>query len=340
MILIIRGPNDGSAEFIERRLRERGEDVFAFNPARFPTEFAISLAYSAHGDLEARLIGPDGAIDLRRVKAVWSHQQEQSFAHAEIAEPKARRYIEHLCRVIIGDVWQTTDCLWLPGPPTVLGPAQYKLTQLKLASEVGFELPPTLVTTNPDDLFPFYRAHGGQIISKPAGVTSSWLLETDVVRYTEPVTPRDLGYVDALRFAPIIFQAYVPKRVELRVTVVGDRVFAAEIHTQGGHRTRFDWRHYDEYRTPYAPHELPPDVRLACLRLVERLGLSYGALDLILTPDGRYVFLEINPGGQYAWIELATDLPITEAICDLLIAGKGAAGNGREPAVFAIGGIA
>jgi hypothetical protein len=339
MILIVCTPHDGAADFIERRLRERGEDVLAFNPARFPTEYALSLAYSARGDLEARLIGAERTIDLRRLTAVWWHQRGQSVAHDEIVDPKMRSYVEHECRVVLGDVWQLTDCLWLPGPPSVIGPAQYKLTQLKLAAEVGFELPPTLVTTNPNDLAPFYRAHDGQVISKTAGVTSAMSLESDSARYTEPVAPRDLGYADALRFCPIVFQAYVPKRVELRVTVVGDRIFAAEIHTQGGHRTRFDWRHYDGYRTPYAPHDLPSDVERSCLRLVERLGLRYGAIDLILTPDGRYVFLEINPGGQFAWIELATGMPITDAICDLMVAEANPTLDGRQSAVAAEGGF-
>ena len=56
--------------------------------------------------------------------------------------------------------------------------------------------------------------------------------------------------------------------------------------------------------------------------MVERLGLCYGAIDMILTPDGRYVFIEINPNGQYLWIEQETGLPISAAICDLLMGGS------------------
>ena len=119
----------------------------------------------------------------------------------------------------------------------------------------------------------------------------------------------------------MIFQAYVPKRVELRITVVGQQVFAAEIHSQHTHHTRHDWRRYDLDETPHFPHALPPDVAQRCLRLVQALGLCYGAIDMVLTPDDRYVFLEINPNGQYLWIEQLTGLPITDALCDLLMAG-------------------
>src|SRR5439155_26701150 len=128
-------------------------------------------------------------------------------------------------------------------------------------------------------------------------------------RYTEVVSKRDVGYAASLQYCPMILQAYVPKRLELRITVVGRQVFAAEIHSQQTHHTRHDWRRYDLVHTPHRPHDLPEDVRRLCLRLVERLGLCFGAIDMVLTPEGRYVFLEINPSGQYAWIEELTGLP-------------------------------
>src|SRR5207249_969990 len=117
-------------------------------------------------------------------------------------------------------------------------------------------------------------------------------------------------------------QSYVPKHVELRITVVGQLVFAAEIHSQESNHTRYDWRQYDFYETPYFVHKLPSAVASRCVQLVERLGLCYGAIDMILTPDERYVFLEINPNGQYLWVEEATGLPISEAICNLLMDGS------------------
>lgn len=130
-----------------------------------------------------------------------------------------------------------------------------------------------------------------------------------------------MGYATALRFCPVIFQAYVPKLFELRITVVGKQVFAAEIHSQQANHTRHDWRRYDNYKTPHLPHQLPCSMEQRCVHLVEQLGLSYGAIDMVVTPDGRYVFLEINPNGQYLWIEETTGLPISDAICDLLMSG-------------------
>jgi glutathione synthase/RimK-type ligase-like ATP-grasp enzyme len=121
----------------------------------------------------------------------------------------------------------------------------------------------------------------------------------------------------------MILQAYVPKQLELRITVVGQQIFAAEIHSQQTHHTRHDWRRYDLSNTPHFPHELPLEVSERCIQLVNRLELCYGAIDMILTPDGQYVFLELNPSGQYGWIEQETGLPISSAICDFLMASQG-----------------
>jgi glutathione synthase/RimK-type ligase-like ATP-grasp enzyme len=124
----------------------------------------------------------------------------------------------------------------------------------------------------------------------------------------------------AVRHAPVLFQEKVQKRLELRVTVVGPHVFAAEIRSQDSYRQQTDWRHHPEYGQSqyYAVHTLPSEVEQQCVQLVKALNLSFGALDLILTPDDRYVFLEVNINGQWAYLETMLGLPISNAIAELL----------------------
>ena len=229
------------------------------------------------------------------------------------------------------NTWNSIDSLWLPAHEPVIRRAELKALQLKVAGALGFELPPTLFTNSPEDFLDFYRKHNGNIISKLPSISLYKYTGKTFNRYTQVVSKRDVGYARAVRLCPIIFQAYVPKRVELRITVVGQEVFAAEIHSQHSNHTRHDWRRYDRFQTPYFPHELPSDLQQLCVRLVEQLGLCYGAIDMVLTPDERYVFLEINPNGQYLWIEEMTGLPISDAICDLLIAGKRARQSAPQP---------
>ena len=90
--------------------------------------------------------------------------------------------------------------------------------------------------------------------------------------------------------------------MEIRVTVFGHSVLAAEIHAQQSDKSRHDWHHDDLEHTPYLPHALPGEVQVRCIQFLQAFGLFYGAIDLIHTVDGAYVFLEMNPFGQWAWV--------------------------------------
>jgi glutathione synthase/RimK-type ligase-like ATP-grasp enzyme len=231
-----------------------------------------------------------------------------------------RGYVEQECAAFTADLWDQLDCRYVPARRESIRLAQRKSSQLALAGSIGFELPDTLITNGPEAFLDFYDRHSGRIITKP--YDDAWPPSADgeeMGRYADPVSTRDVGYADAIRFAPMITQEYVAKRLELRVTVVGREVFAAAIHSQESNHARFDWRRYDRSSTRHEPYELPSEVAERCVEIVERLGLSYGAIDLILTPDGRYVFLEVNPSGQWLWIEEVTGLPISEALCSLLM---------------------
>ena len=121
---------------------------------------------------------------------------------------------------------------------------------------------------------------------------------------------------------PGIFQPYVEKRVELRIVVVGRNLFACAIHSQRSERSREDWRRYDLENTPYEPYELPPDVAAKLRRLMDRLGLVCGSVDMIVTPAGEHVFLEVNPNGQFDFVARLAGLPIYEHLAAMLLAGK------------------
>jgi len=99
--------------------------------------------------------------------------------------------------------------------------------------------------------------------------------------------------------------------------VFGHTVLAAEIHSQQSDKSRHDWLHYDLEHTPYLPHALPDEVQVRCIKFLQAFGLFYGAIDLIRMLDGTYVFLDMNPFGQWAWVQDLCGLPLAEAHCQL-----------------------
>jgi len=106
----------------------------------------------------------------------------------------------------------------------------------------------------------------------------------------------------------------VPVGQNLRGTIVDDRIFAAAIEVdQYG---ALDWRL--DMNPVITAVDLPTDVERKLRRLQRGLGLRYGAIDLIRTPEGDYVFLEVNSGGQFLFIEIAIRQPISAAIAGAL----------------------
>jgi predicted ATP-grasp superfamily ATP-dependent carboligase len=320
MILILTEAFDPHADYVIQKLQKRGADFVRFNPAQFPSEAEASIFLSEDRIQQMLRVGKE-YIDLTDLKAVWYRRPKSPIAHEEITNDINRKIVEDECKTFVNDLWSSLTCQWLPAPPHMIKQAEFKAFQLKIAMKLGFKLPPTLFTNSPDEFLEFYRQHNGNIISKAVGTSFHRFVGDFFCRYTEVVSKRDVGYAHSVRYCPMIFQAYVPKHLELRITVVGQQVFAAEIHSQETNHTRYDWRRYNHHKTPYFPHELPPELERRCVQLVEKLGLCYGAIDMILKPDGSYVFLEINPNGQYLWVEHATALPISDAICELLMSG-------------------
>ncbi len=320
MILILTEPDDVHANAVEARLCHRGASVCRFDWSEFPSTASLSID-SLGGRKRVRLKRGGEELDLSECTSGWLRRPRKPRLSERIADPLLRSYAEEECLQTLQDTWNALDIPWLPGPIHAIRLADNKQLQLQLATALGFEIPPTLITNDPDEFLEFYRQHGGQLIDKFPTVTMAASQRTgrELMRYTQAVTTRDVGYARRLRHAPMLFQAQVPKRFELRITVVGQEVLAAEIHSQATRRTQLDWRHYDWGHTPYRVHHLPDAIRRACLELVARLGLRFGAIDMIVTPDDRYVFLEINPNGQWLWIEEETGLPIAEAICTTLL---------------------
>lgn len=348
MILIIAGEQDSHVAYVTTKLDALGAEYLRFDPQHFPAGADLSIRYDRSGAARRILNYKQEEVDLGRVRAVWDRAGGRAIADAKVKEEQ-RWWVSEGCSRFLAELWECIDCLWLPNrpiadrdpyglydrpdkerlraqPPRLGAPSAYnKLHQLAVAGQLGFTVPRTLVTNSPKRFIEFYEECNSQVVSKTATqrlqVTSDG--ETRLL-YTNPVQRRNAADYQAIRYAPVIFQEEVPKKLELRVTVVGAKVFPAAIQSQESRFLRHDWRHYHDFGESkyYSVHTLPEKIEGLCVRLVETLGLCFGAIDLILTPADEYVFLEINPNGQWLWIEDFTGLPISDAIADLLIQGS------------------
>lgn len=326
MILILTRAGDEHTYFVAKRLREKKARFVEFETATFPEGIWSTLAFNSHSEIRRICVGGQ-LLDLREVQTVWNRRPMPSEPAPHLGHAD-REFVLHESMHVIQSFWRLLSrAFWVNHFIADLN-ARFKPYQLEIAQQLGFVIPRTLITNNPADVLPFFDSCGGKVIYKcfsnhgriengrGYGIFTSLLDRSTLVRHVEQV-----------RRAPCTFQEYVDKRVELRVTVIGQAVFTAEIDSQSSDFSQIDWRRTapdgrDCYAVPQRRFSLPSSVERKILMLMNRLGLVFGCLDFIITPTDELVFLEINPNGQWYWIEEVTGMPMLEAFTEMLIQGR------------------
>ncbi|NLE06010.1 MAG: hypothetical protein GX638_14590 [Crenarchaeota archaeon] len=258
------------------------------------------------------------SISFNEISSIWFRRPVTPIIENSVASKENQIFATDECRALLDGIWSTLNCFWI-SKPTSIYRAENKLFQLKIASEAGFSIWPTLITNSPKSLNAFYQ-NQKNIIYKPIRRGRIERSTYTGLIFTNKITSDHEILFDNIKLAPGIFQKHIPKNVEIRVTVIGQKVFAVEIHSQENPTTLIDWRRIDSRSLFHKIHFLPSNVEQLCRNLVQKLDLQFGAIDLILTPSGEYIFLEINPNGQWAWIQqLCEELPLRETLVDLLL---------------------
>jgi hypothetical protein len=208
-------------------------------------------------------------------------------------------------------------CRWMSRPEAIWK-AEFKPFQLELAAELGLAVPSTLISNVQGSVRAFFDSCHGQMIAKP--VRTGYIVQNgvDYAVYTTKIAPEDLEDLQDVSLSPTIYQELISKQSDIRVTVVGKSIFAVAIDSQSDPDAAVDWRRTSNPKLPHHAVALPSDLEAKILALMDGMTLQYGAIDFVLTPDGRYVFLEINPNGQWLWLDDMLSLGISSAIAEWL----------------------
>lgn len=317
MILIVTNKTDYTADFLILELLRRNIDFVRFNTEDYPSQIELSFELD-NSRFEGALTINNRRIDLHNITSVWYRRPLDSQPHPDISDSVAQEYIVTESKATLGGLWRVLSCLWVSHPDNIRA-AEFKPYQLKLASELGFTIPSTLITNVPDEAINFRTSAPSTVIFKPQRYGYTIREDSLAFIYTSPINEIHTNQFDKVRYSPVLFQQYMPKKEELRVTVVGNKIFPVKLLSQELDVARHDWRRADPKSITHIPCELPQIIKDRCIQLVQTLGLKFGAIDLILTPQGEYIFLEINPNGQWAWIEqVRPDVQIRSALIELL----------------------
>jgi hypothetical protein len=301
---------DEHATAVLRQLEQLDARAELLDLSTFPRESFLALNYSAGLGYSARIALTNGrVINLPDVTAVWWRRPQPLAVDPAIRRSSHRAFAHSESHEALSGLWLTLDTLWV-NHPIATETAARKVRQLQLAQEIGLQIPLTCITNNPDEARAFVASCPGKVIYKSFSATEQEWRETRLLRDEE------MAGLDNVAFAPVIFQEYVEAVVDLRITVIGDRIFPAAIHSQES-AYPVDFR-MDMARARIEPVRLPEEFETGLRALMSRLGIVYGAIDARLTPDGRHVFLEVNPAGQWLFIEQRTQQPISETLARYL----------------------
>lgn len=322
MLLFLDQAEDAHANWVEGECREREIPFYRFCTEQFPHEANITL--QMQGDhFDGIIRTPDREVSLRDVTGIWHRRPGAVTPHPDM-DPLYERYALMESIDLLDGLYRALwDRRWV-SPPHILRASSHKVFQLRLAGSMGLTVVPTIVTNNPDEAAEFFHRVGKQMIYKTLrqiAVAYDDEAKSAYGIFTTLIGEAELEeHLESVKYIPCLFQKLVPKKYELRINVIGNYVWATALHTQEieDPEAKIDFRRWTE-QVRHEPVILPPEIERICLKMTRDLGLRMSSIDFIVTPDDDYVFLELNPSAQWAWIEHMVGFPLRTALVDELL---------------------
>lgn len=325
MIVVLSQANyDSTTEEVVDWIRVLGGDCVRLNGDDVGQEQPFALQIDAGGPFLSFTL--DGrTFTSRDVRAVWLRRWGRTETTSPVRaapglEPLAARMNAHLTgelNAAAGGLFASlTGARWLTRPGDV---SVNKLHVLAVAAAAGLEVPPTLVTNRPDEMERFRRAHG-RVVTKNIGVADIFpLYAHSFGLYTAEVGEADAAALPATVF-PTLVQAMVEKEFEVRTFVLGHEMHSMAIFSQSDEQTSVDFRRYNAHRpNRCVPYRLPAGPGVALRALMDELRMETASVDFIRTPDGRHVFLEVNPAGQFGMMSHPCNYRLEKRVASYLI---------------------
>lgn len=317
MILIVTSKDDLTADYLIIRLMEKCIPYFRLNTEDIP----LKLEGAAHfPNLSFRIKNEiNKCVYSEQISGVW-YRRPKMLTLCKNIDAQIFNYVQEDCWFFINGLLELTNdsSVWISRPENIRR-AENKIYQLKAAYKCGLKIPRTFIGNSPEELKKLTdKAHLENIdlIAKPIR-TGRYFFQDGTKIFHTSLFPHEWES-DEIKIWPVIVQEKICKKRDIRTTIICDKSFSVGINTSGlSDQIQLDWRRaIDE--VIYEQISLPSEITNKLFEMLHIMGLSFGAFDLIETCNGEYVFLEINPNGQWAWIEEKTGLPMREALIQSL----------------------
>ena len=306
-----------TVDLVSHALARRGVRPIRFNTDLFPS--SVKLSARAGDARAARLLTETGEqLSAAEVRAVWARKLWSPRMADNLDERYRSMCVRESIAALEGFLDALHDARWVNDLEHQRS-AENKQRQLRLAARAGLRVPRTLVTNDPAAARQFFAETEGQTVAKLLRPVAVSMDAVESFVYTNRVREEDLADAEGLRHSPMVFQELIPKACELRVAWVAGQALAGALDASGTSRGQTDWRRVTPEDCRWQKAQLPGEVASSLQTLMLELGLVFGAVDLIVSPSGEHVFLEVNPGGEWGMLERDLGLSISEAIAEALL---------------------
>ncbi len=316
VVLLVGHPTDPHLDYVETALLGVGADVEVLT-----TDAGYDRCRWSSMDGSIYVTSRSGRRDHpSEIGAIWNRRLLRPHL-LEISDPEARHFAREQHWYARGGVLASSDAVWM-NDPSANARASFKIEQLLRAQSAGLQVPPTLVSSNVEEIRSFAAALDlAELVTKVVSPGTP-LVGDESLQYMVFAQSLRVAELDAaaIELSPAIYQGRVPKALEARSVVIGDLVRTCSIDSQSDERTSLDWRHEGLLDCEHQAIDLGGGMNDRLVSFVRSYGLNYGMIDLVLTPGGDWVFLELNPNGQWGWLEEHAGLPIAERLAHELAA--------------------
>lgn len=312
-LLIITNKDDFTSDFLIKRLRELDLTYTRLNTESFPLNINSSIFLDSD-NVQINIQNDRWNLSLSDILSIWYRR------------PILSDFSEYLnntwdIEFAIRESWEYLQNLWLVlrdkpwvNDPYILRISEKKLYQLKVAADVGLQTPATLVTNNSEEANFFYKKHNKKIIAKPLSHGGYGENEKFAI-FTTDLESIAFDF-SCLKLGPSIFQEKVQKKADVRVSIFGNQMFAYLIYANNN---EIDWRKLPPQEQIFEPYCIPLKIKNKLFLLMKKLKLSFSAVDFCIDNNGNWIFLEVNPNGQWAWFDVQNQtFEMTDALIGLL----------------------
>jgi glutathione synthase/RimK-type ligase-like ATP-grasp enzyme len=314
MILIITNKDDLTTDYVVNELNKMGVEYFRFNTEDISHRIKINIDFAKGSWFYDKVT--EMTYPIKNFKSVYYRRPGSIYLKTGVYG--LDEYINTESNALLDGLYRLLDNKFWVSNVFKIRAAENKIYQLSLAKEIGFNIPNTYITNVIDEANKFCLDNT-QVVTK--NLKARRLLDAgdkEKIFHTGDVDT-DKDNLDSVEICPTLLQEKIKKKFEYRVVVVGTKIYAFRINSQDFEETKTDWRLDTENKLNFEIVKIQSEIQKKCLLMTSKLGLQFGAFDLAETQTGDFVFFEINPNGQWGWLQYQLGANIASDIASLLI---------------------